>query len=54
MPWREKCMTPTWRLAVGGWLQVLDKGQVAAFGSHHELMEEGGLYARMWSRQVRT
>ncbi|KAG2448895.1 hypothetical protein HYH02_006243 [Chlamydomonas schloesseri] len=33
---------------------VLDRGEVAQCGSHSELMEEGGLYAAMWSRQQDT
>ncbi|GFR40170.1 hypothetical protein Agub_g727 [Astrephomene gubernaculifera] len=33
---------------------VLDRGEVAQCGSHSELMEEGGLYAAMWTRQQDT
>ncbi|GLC34551.1 hypothetical protein PLESTB_001249100 [Pleodorina starrii] len=33
---------------------VLDRGEVAQCGCHSELMEEGGLYAAMWSRQQDT
>ena len=28
---------------------VLDKGRVAEEGTHKELLEKGGLYARMWT-----
>lgn len=31
--------------------QVLQQGEVAQAGSHAELLEEGGLYSTMWSRQ---
>lgn len=34
--------------------QVLDKGRVAQCGSHGELLDAGGMYANMWSRQVRA
>jgi len=30
---------------------VLDKGQVAERGTHHELLAAGGLYAALWNRQ---
>ena len=31
---------------------VLDHGQMAEIGSHIELLNQGGLYAEMWSRQA--
>ncbi|WP_299014863.1 type I secretion system permease/ATPase [uncultured Photobacterium sp.] len=31
---------------------VLDNGQVSESGSHDELLEKGGLYARLWQQQV--
>lgn len=31
---------------------VLDKGRVVQQGSHKELMEEGGLYAKLVQRQI--
>ncbi|MCG6964670.1 MAG: thiol reductant ABC exporter subunit CydC [Acidobacteria bacterium] len=30
---------------------VLDRGRIVARGRHHELLEAGGLYARLWSLQ---
>ncbi|KAG2501077.1 hypothetical protein HYH03_000896 [Edaphochlamys debaryana] len=33
---------------------VLDRGEVAQLGSHSELMDQGGLYAAMWTRQKDT
>jgi ABC-type transport system involved in Fe-S cluster assembly fused permease/ATPase subunit len=33
---------------------VLDEGRVAERGSHAELLDRGGLYADLWSRQART
>lgn len=48
---RTPCMrtnAPQHHLALG---QVLDRGHVAQFGSHAELLETGGLYAAMWARQ---
>jgi ATP-binding cassette subfamily B protein len=30
---------------------VLDQGAIVQSGSHHELLEHGGLYARLWSHQ---
>jgi ATP-binding cassette subfamily B protein len=30
---------------------VLDKGVIAERGSHQELLERGGIYAALWSRQ---
>ena len=30
---------------------VLDDGRIAEQGSHAELLEAGGLYARYWNRQ---
>ncbi len=32
-------------------LVVMDKGQIVEVGSHHELLAEKGLYARLWNRQ---
>ncbi|GAX77428.1 hypothetical protein CEUSTIGMA_g4873.t1 [Chlamydomonas eustigma] len=33
---------------------VLDRGHVAEFGSHAHLIDQGGLYSAMWSRQKDT
>ncbi|QLF92385.1 ABC transporter ATP-binding protein [Pseudomonas sp. ABC1] len=33
-------------------LVVIDKGQVIETGSHAQLLERGGLYARLWQRQT--
>ncbi|MCY1289729.1 Lipid A export ATP-binding/permease protein MsbA [compost metagenome] len=33
-------------------LVVLDKGRVVESGSHAELLEHGGLYARLWQHQT--
>ena len=30
---------------------VLDRGRIAQDGTHKELLEQGGLYAKLWSRQ---
>ena len=30
---------------------VMDQGQIVEQGSHAELLERGGLYARYWNRQ---
>jgi ATP-binding cassette subfamily B multidrug efflux pump len=32
-------------------LIVMDKGRVVEEGSHQALIENGGLYARLWSHQ---
>ena len=32
-------------------LVVLDRGSIVETGSHHELLQAGGLYARLWARQ---
>jgi ATP-binding cassette subfamily B multidrug efflux pump len=29
----------------------MDKGRIVEEGSHQELIERGGLYARLWSHQ---
>jgi len=33
-------------------IQVMDRGQIIESGSHHELLEAGGLYAQSWSQQM--
>ena len=33
---------------------VLDKGQVCESGTHNELVEKEGLYAKLWKQQVGT
>ncbi len=33
---------------------VLDEGRVAERGTHQQLLDKGGLYADLWSRQART
>ncbi len=32
-------------------LVVLDKGKIVEFGTHSELLEQKGIYARLWARQ---
>jgi ATP-binding cassette subfamily B multidrug efflux pump len=32
-------------------LVVLDKGRIVEMGDHHGLLEQGGLYARLWAHQ---
>jgi ATP-binding cassette subfamily B multidrug efflux pump len=32
-------------------LIVLDQGQIVEQGTHDELVEQGGLYGSLWSRQ---
>ena len=32
-------------------LVVMDSGRIVESGTHHELLEQGGLYARLWNRQ---
>lgn len=32
-------------------LVVMDKGRIIEQGTHAELVEKGGLYAELWSRQ---
>ncbi|HEX2915678.1 MAG TPA: ABC transporter ATP-binding protein [Chloroflexia bacterium] len=34
------------------WIVVLDQGHIVEQGVHHELMNQGGLYARMYRREV--
>lgn len=29
---------------------VLENGKIAESGTHHELLEKGGIYANMWSQ----
>jgi ABC-type transport system involved in cytochrome bd biosynthesis fused ATPase/permease subunit len=31
---------------------VLDNGAIAEMGSHQELLGKGGLYSRLWARQL--
>jgi ATP-binding cassette subfamily B multidrug efflux pump len=33
-------------------LIVMDEGAIVESGTHHELIERGGLYARLWARQT--
>ena len=33
-------------------IAVLDHGEIVQYGSHKDLMEEGGLYAKMWNMQA--
>ena len=33
-------------------LIVLDRGRIAEEGTHAQLIERGGIYAQLWSRQV--
>ena len=30
---------------------VMDQGRIVESGSHHGLLEQGGLYSRYWKRQ---
>jgi len=32
-------------------LIVLDQGQIVEQGTHNELIEQGGVYAKLWARQ---
>jgi ATP-binding cassette subfamily B multidrug efflux pump len=32
-------------------LVVMDEGRIIEQGSHHELLQRGGLYADLWTRQ---
>ena len=32
-------------------LVVLDKGRIVEMGDHRSLLEQGGLYARLWAHQ---
>jgi ATP-binding cassette subfamily B multidrug efflux pump len=32
-------------------LIVLDKGRIIEMGTHQELVQNGGIYAELWSRQ---
>ncbi|EJF89206.1 ABC transporter ATP-binding protein [Bartonella tamiae] len=34
-------------------LIVMDKGKIVEDGTHQELLEKGGIYARLWKRQIR-
>jgi ATP-binding cassette subfamily B multidrug efflux pump len=33
-------------------LVVIDQGQIVETGSHRQLIERGGLYARLWQHQT--
>jgi ATP-binding cassette subfamily B protein len=33
---------------------VLDKGKVAEQGTHDDLLQKGGLYAKLWDLQQKT
>jgi ABC-type multidrug transport system fused ATPase/permease subunit len=33
---------------------VLDEGRIVERGTHRELLDRGGLYSDLWSRQART
>jgi len=35
-------------------IAVLDQGRIAEFGSHQDLMTEGGLYAELFALQARA
>ncbi|MDB4053673.1 hypothetical protein N9499_07050 [Octadecabacter sp.] len=30
---------------------VMDHGRIVESGTHHDLLRQGGLYARLWDRQ---
>ncbi len=32
-------------------LMVIDAGRLVESGSHHDLLQQGGLYAQLWARQ---
>ena len=32
-------------------LVILDQGRIVEDGTHHELIERGGIYAELWARQ---
>jgi ATP-binding cassette subfamily C protein len=38
-------------LAGADWIYVMDGGRVAESGSHRELLDRGGVYARLWRTQ---
>ena len=33
-------------------IAVLDGGEIVQYGSHNDLIKEGGLYSRMWNMQA--
>jgi ABC-type multidrug transport system fused ATPase/permease subunit len=33
-------------------LVVLDQGRIVEQGTHDQLLDEGGVYARLWARQA--
>ena len=33
-------------------IHVMDRGRIVESGSHHRLLEQSGLYAESWSRQI--
>jgi ATP-binding cassette subfamily B multidrug efflux pump len=33
-------------------LIVLDEGKILESGTHHELLQQGGIYAKLWSHQT--